>query len=1486
VSGSVVSLTGVTVGRTFVTVTAINPAGRAAHSFAVTVNPAVQQPGSSFSVRYVPPSALASWSGNCGDKLHIWYDPGQDGSWITHPQINNFPNTRRAGSFSTQDRGLFENLAVQLRCSPSPGSQPSGVRLGEVIEFFLSSGNAPVAPANVTVAPGLGELTVFWEAPANPAATPIKSSIVAYEVQWRARGESWDSTRQATVELPPAETFTVTGLQGRVEYAVRVRALSSTHTGAWSSETRGTSQGFSVQQVEPRFVRAGTSATVSVRLVDGDEPFGNMQMGAELHAGPTHSADATTPVACYNLCTTNADGDLTFVYDVTAPTGKDRRDNIDLIRLYLDRNNNRRYDTGTEPFASAGIHVHRPINYVALGDSYSAGENGRTRLGEDGMPHDENPDQWEFEEDDQSYYLTKKSTKNPSDPECRRWSLAYSQVLDLSAYPLLGDVTATTFACTGAIAYNVYDPDDADGDGVADSSSPSSRERPFGINEDGDRVTYRVADTNRPSVASVVPGYVPGLPFGRQDANWEPRQSVSLNAFDDRRSVDMVTVTIGGNDLLFSTVIRKCVEETCNDEHFGGRAARQAMFSDVGGRIREVLREVKSVTADASGGDQEATVFVLGYPYLTPARPATDCVGLTAGPALDKGELVYHAVRYWVNTLNIIGRIEAFEISADEQAYLRLLADGLNFEIRLAAARERVHYVDVAEAFDGHDPCARDAWLNGVVEADGFTATSDRSFHPNAAGHREYAEVLRAYIERAVRDVRSDPDKSEETHLTDAGLPVNPDSAAGSGVAGAAGSSDAPAPATVTSRAPSAEAPPAERTSLRVRRGVSVGLKCGLFSPDERVTLVAEGFAPGSAVSLAVFGVSATGTGLSPPAIPATTANADGRIEVSWTVPSAPEAATDPVPRGFVVTATGTRPNGATLVAGSLRPIVAYPGSAPCAVDDAAATTVGRSARIAVLGNDSAPSGGSLDAASVRLESVHNADVVVNPSDGSLIYRPDAGFVGTDVFRYWVYDNWGIGVRAEVTVAVRASCTITGTAGVTNIVGTDGDDVICVPDPEDPRAFHIIDARGGDDVILGGDGIDWIAGGPGADMVYARRGADRIDGGAGVDVIHSGRGFDTIHSDDLADVVHDNADDDLDGYEIILTRSLSTPAAPIAGDDEEHAAPGEVLAIDVLGNDFDPDGDLDTATLALTAAPEAGTARVLSSAALGARVSFTAPSTDATATFTYLVCDRAGACSTATVTVTVATGGCTIIGTSGNDILRGTPGDDVICGLGGHDVLSGLGGNDVLIGGPGNDALYGADPAGGGADDGRNSLFGGPGDDTLLGGSDTDILWGGPGVDSMWGKAGADTLIGGPGNDTLNGEDGDDVLWGGSGDDVLWGFFGADALHGGAGDDELTGNLGDDALWGGSGDDVLWGHGGADTLWGGPGNDALHGGLGNDTLFGDTGDDILRGEAESDRLFGGWGDDMLNGGAGSDYLHGGADTDTCRAGEIAARCEA
>ena len=220
---------------------------------------------------------------------------------------------------------------------------------------------------------------------------------------------------------------------------------------------------------------------------------------------------------------------------------------------------------------------------------------------------------------------------------------------------------------------------------------------------------------------------------------------------------------------------------------------------------------------------------------------------------------------------------------------------------------------------------------------------------------------------------------------------------------------------------------------------------------------------------------------------------------------------------------------------------------------------------------------------------------------------------------------------------------------------SDGDDVICVPDPSDHLAFHVIDAKAGNDIILGGDGVDWVYGGPGDDTVYGRGGDDVIDAGPGADTVYGGDGFDTIRSDDLSDTVTDSAS----GHEIIIDAPPAPRSGPVTNDDREHAAPAATLTVDMLGNDYDPDGDLDYATLRITQQSAAGTARIAAPGHSGAAVEYTAGPADRVDTFTYEICDRLGACASAQVTVTVGTTGCTIAGADRACGLR--PNGVIVC---------------------------------------------------------------------------------------------------------------------------------------------------------------------------------------------------------------------------------
>ncbi len=193
---------------------------------------------------------------------------------------------------------------------------------------------------------------------------------------------------------------------------------------------------------------------------------------------------------------------------------------------------------------------------------------------------------------------------------------------------------------------------------------------------------------------------------------------------------------------------------------------------------------------------------------------------------------------------------------------------------------------------------------------------------------------------------------------------------------------------------------------------------------------------------------------------------------------------------------------------------------------------------------------------------------------------------------------------------------------------------------------------------------------------------------------------------------------------------------------------------------------------------------------------------------------------------------------AGDDTVTGALGNDEIFGGDGDDVLDGFGGNDSIVGGAGDDYLLGGtgitydDPTLTAGYFDRDTLEGGPGNDTLTGGLDANVLDGGPGNDLLNGSGSRDTLRGSEGNDRLRGFGNADLLIGGDGDDTLLG----DAFDGDRGG---AANGGPDTLEGGNGADVLRGFFGDDSFDGGVGADFLFGGDGNDSVFNDDTEDLF-----------------------------------------------
>ena len=152
-------------------------------------------------------------------------------------------------------------------------------------------------------------------------------------------------------------------------------------------------------------------------------------------------------------------------------------------------------------------------------------------------------------------------------------------------------------------------------------------------------------------------------------------------------NTDLVSITIGGNDVGFADTVFSCVlgsDTSCvNAVNNGINAANSTLPA----RLDATYAAIRS---RAPG----ATVVVLGYPRLV--EPNGNCLSSTKRAALNRG------------------------------------ADALHTVISGRAAAAGVSYVDSRTRFAGHGACGSSPWINrfsifGLAE----------SFHPNASGYSQ-----------------------------------------------------------------------------------------------------------------------------------------------------------------------------------------------------------------------------------------------------------------------------------------------------------------------------------------------------------------------------------------------------------------------------------------------------------------------------------------------------------------------------------------------------------------------------------------------------------------------------------------------------------------------------------------------------------------------------------------------------------------------------
>jgi VCBS repeat-containing protein len=163
-----------------------------------------------------------------------------------------------------------------------------------------------------------------------------------------------------------------------------------------------------------------------------------------------------------------------------------------------------------------------------------------------------------------------------------------------------------------------------------------------------------------------------------------------------------------------------------------------------------------------------------------------------------------------------------------------------------------------------------------------------------------------------------------------------------------------------------------------------------------------------------------------------------------------------------------------------------------------------------------------------------------------------------------------------------------------------------------------------------------------------------------------------------------------------------------------------------------------------------------------------------------------------------------LIGGRGNDALDGGNGDDTLDGGVGNNQLFGGDGNDIMRAGNGNNLFDGGNgddtiTAG----DGNNTINSGNGNDTIAVGNGNNTITTGNGNDRITAGDGNNTICGGNGNEIVTLGNGNNTFVGGNGNDQVTASNGNNSLSGANGNDVFRVGTGNNTLTGGGSSDTF-----------------------------------------------------------------------------------
>jgi len=173
--------------------------------------------------------------------------------------------------------------------------------------------------------------------------------------------------------------------------------------------------------------------------------------------------------------------------------------------------------------------------------------------------------------------------------------------------------------------------------------------------------------------------------------------------------IDDVTITIGGNDLGFSTLLRNCVLELCLRNLSQTEAHAKTIANTL---ATQTYPAIKAATPTAK-------ILVVGYPRLFPTTHAD----------------VHNC--FWLSGRNLT------DINQLENAF--------NGDLANAARQAGVTFVSTANALNGHELCSLDPWIVPITRSCAQvlgigSSTAVYCGHPTENGQRAIARIVQSVV--------------------------------------------------------------------------------------------------------------------------------------------------------------------------------------------------------------------------------------------------------------------------------------------------------------------------------------------------------------------------------------------------------------------------------------------------------------------------------------------------------------------------------------------------------------------------------------------------------------------------------------------------------------------------------------------------------------------------------------------------------------------